>query len=442
MAGGGSWVRRSRSRLADVFNGEALLVAGFAAANVALSVGANRLLTEVTPPKLLGDLYLFTNLALWLTLPTATGFVYVTHHWSIAREGGVTTRLMRGLAVGQILQGVIIVVGVGAMRLTEDLVATTSVAIALGLSALGTALAQAYGPIPAAERRRLLVGFLGLLGGPGRQIALAVGVILLSIGSASGLLWTQSTYLVAIGAATLGAAIIVHRATRSDGGTSISSRSQISLRAFLAYSAPNLVTVLATQLATTSERWGLARLQDTTATALFVQAIGLASAGTGSLGGVFTGYFYPLVTQAAAKGEDPIGAARKELRHFVGSTSVAMFVTTALGTVLAKPLLPLLFGSRFSGVGDLLPWAVAGAATFTVGQALTVVLFVGREPLWPNVARIVAQVAYAACLIAYRPAVDPALQYVRIYAAGQVLYVVLLLAAIAALRRRRSWAHG
>ena len=78
-------------------------------------------------------------------------------------------------------------------------------------------------------------------------------------------------------------------------------------------------------MCTSAERWGLARLADTAATALFVQAVGLSTAAAGAATGFVSAYFNPLILQDAAHHADPLQAARVPLRRFlllIGAISI------------------------------------------------------------------------------------------------------------------------
>jgi hypothetical protein len=197
-----------------------------------------------------------------------------------------------------------------------------------------------------------------------------------------------------------------------------------------------LGTALVTQLCTTAERWGLARVADTSSTALFVQAVGLSMAGAGAANGFLGTYFYPLIHRGAATGTDPLAGAQVPLRRYLLLSGAVCLAMVLLGVPLAGPASALLFGPRYAEVARLLPWTVGGSAFFACGQALSVRSLVKRDAIGPNVARTVSLLLYAAALVLLPPGADAALRFSRLYCAAQALY--LLLMALSAFRSPRT----
>ena len=134
---------------------ELLLVLGFSGLNAIGGLAANRALTEVVTPRSLGELYLFTNLGLWLALPTASVFIYVQRHWPIARERFATRRFASTLFRGLWCQAALAAVGALALWASGVPGVTGKAALALALYCAGQATAQALGSIPGLERRRM-----------------------------------------------------------------------------------------------------------------------------------------------------------------------------------------------------------------------------------------------------------------------------------------------
>lgn len=438
MATAASLVAVARDRAGRLLrNREALTVLAFSGLSVVGGLVGNRLLTQVASPESLGELYLFTNLAQWLSLPTAAGYIYVVHHWPIAREHGVTQHLVRGIGRGLAVQAALGVLGALAFGLAMPAVPARA-ALAIAVLCVSTSVFQALIPIPNTERRRAASGVLGLLGGPARQFALALGVVAFAATSGLALLATSTVFQLAAAGAALAVFVRCYRAARSEGRPETPT-SLISVRAFLTYSVPGLLAAFAAQIASSAERWGLAKLDDTATIALFVQAMGISLAATGAVTSVLTTYFYPFITGAAARSrEDPLGAAEAPLRRFLFATAASQ-AGLALGAALfVRQITSLAFSARFAGVAELLPWTTLGGALFALGQAMTIVLFTARDALWPNLSRVLSQVLYSGALLALPHGAGPGRSFARYFVVGQMLYVGLVGWAIfRRLRERR-----
>ncbi len=419
-------------------NREAQTVVLFSALNLVLGLASNRLLTGAVPPFILGELYLFMNVALWLTLPTASGYVYVARHWPVARAHGAVGRLTTGIFKGLAIQALVIALGAGALRAFGFRYAAGFGALALVAVSIGQAIIQALEPIQGSERRRVIAGILGLLGTPARQLLLALGFVLLSSHGFAGLLVAQAGYSMFAAAASMGAlAILLRRHPDSHPETPV-ARAQLSIRSFLAYAGPYLAGVVAAQLSTTAERWGLARRADTSATALFVQAVGLSTAAASACTGFLTAYFLPIITQSASTGQRPLASSWATSRKYVALAAAVLGGLVVAGATCAAPATRVLFGDRFQAVEALLPWTLLGAALFAFGQVLAVFPHSAREPVAPNVAYIASRGLYAALLVLSGSSPNLPLTFSKYFAACNALYVVSMSIFSLRLARRES----
>ena len=429
--GASELITRARGLLLRLLaNREAKTVLAFSAANTLGGLAANRVLTQLVPPQALGELYLFLNLALWLTLPSGAAFLYVHRHWPIARARGAVHRFAHGLAVGLSVQGALVALG-------------TAVAIALGLplsplGALGLVLAggaqaalQTLVQLQALERRRALVGVLELLGQPARLLALGLGSMLVwgNAPTGEGLLLIHGLWTTVLAAAVVWLTIRLVRDV-APNADSEGPAGELTLVVALRFSAPFLVTAGVAQACTSAERWGLASLADPSATALFVQAVGLSAAAAGSATSFLSSYFYPLILHGASHSSHPLQGARVPLRRFLLLVVVVSALLVIGALIGAGQIAALLFGPRYAGVVRLLPWTIAGAALFVVAQAVSVISLVLRDAVGPNLARTLPLVLYAIALISLRPAGDAALAFSRLYCGAQGLYLLLMLGAV------------
>jgi O-antigen/teichoic acid export membrane protein len=426
------------ARARDLFwrllrNREALTVALFSAGNAAAGLVANRVLTQLVPPRPLGELYLLLNLALWFTLPSAAAFLYVQRHWSVARARGVPRAFSRGVATGLALQAALAAAAVLAARALHLAEVTAAGAVALLLASCAQAVQQIAAQVQGLERRRITAGLLELLGQPARLAFLGLAALGLWGGAPTGegLLWLHAGWMAGLAALILWLALrlLQQVAPQPDQGT---PGPELSWRSALGFSLPFLGTALVMQVCTSAERWGLARIDDPASTALFVQAVGLSMAGAGASTSFLGTYFFPLIQQGAAQGEDPLAGARAPLRRYLLLSAAASVALVLLGVTVSGPASTLLFGPRYAAVAGLLPWTVAGAALFTFAQALTIRFVVLRDSVSPNVARIISLVLYAAVLVLLRPREQPALAFARVYCTAQGLYLALM--ALATLR--------
>ncbi len=434
----GLWERARRLAVRAATDREARVVLFFTVLAIVGGFFGNRLLTQVARPEALGTYYLYANLAQWLSMPAAAAYVYVIHHWPIAREHGDGSRFARAIGIGALLQIPLAVVGT-LLFFAFHLVDSGGVALGVGLLCIGTGVFQLYSSIPYAERRRTWAGVLGLMGGAGRPFIQALGVVALGAAAGAGLLGSAA----ALQLAAAGVAVYMFRSIVRGAATSAAPQqtSELTLRAFLSYSVPGFFGVFVGQLASSVERWGLARSSDVAATALFVQAIGLSTAAASALGALFQNYFYPFATNAAARDlSDPLGAAAPVLLRFYALLSCALGCFALLIALFVRQITALAFGSQFAAVSALLPWTTVGACLFSLGQALTIALFIARAPLWPNLSRITSQTLYAAALILLPKGPDPAGRFARLFACAQLLYVAVIVVAIwrSATARRRG----
>lgn len=421
-------------------NREAITVLAFTGLSIVGGLVGNKLLTTYATPDALGELYLYTNLAMWLTLPTAGGYIYVVHHWPIAREHHATRRFARGMGLALAAQTTLILLGVAVFFFAMPTVLRSfAMAACLAALATGTAAFQALSPVPGAERWRVTSGILGLLGGALRQFALVCGIILFALSSGEQLLVVNSIFQLASSAfASVIFLVILRRALREPGEAS-KPTPFLTSSSFLSYTVPGFFGVVAAQVASSAERWGLAQFDQTAATALFVQSIGISTAASGAVGSVLTTYFYPFITSAAAHSSDPLQAAKPTLKRFLMLTVAGQAAVAAGAILFASQITRIAFGARFVGVQELLPWTTLGAALFSVGQALTIVLFTARDAIWPNLGRILSQALYATGLLFLPHNGNLGRLFSQYYALGQVIYLLLILYAIfRCIRKRRQ----
>lgn len=409
-------------------NREAQVVALFSGVTLLGSLAANRLLTEVVPPDVLGEYYLIMNVALWLSLPAASGYVYVSRHWAIARSEGATRRFVTlilkafGLHVGLIAGGTAAITVIAPERFEWRL------ALLIFVTATAQALHQSLDPIQNAERRRLVAGLLGLLASPIRPFILAIGIALATHKTAFTLTTLHAAATVLLAGATSAALAMLVRHQASRDAETPATQSQLSFRAFLRYAGPYFLGVVAMQVCTTAERWGLAHRSGGAATAMFVQAAALGTVAASSCGNVIMAYYQPIVAQAAGANPHPIMSAWSVLRRYV---TLAGLVLAALVVVVA-PLAPwatrILFGPRFSAVEGLLPWAIAAGALFAFGQVLTGFAVCAREVLSPNVAYIASRILYVGLLM-FAGSGDLSRSFTISLVISNAVYVILVAAS-------------
>lgn len=416
---------------------EALVVAGFSLVTAVATLGSNRLLTEWVAPNALGELYLYLNLVMWLTLPTISVFVYITRHWAVAREHHAERRFAGGIARGLAVQAGIAAVAVVVLALLDVGLAHWVTAGFLFVATVAMASAQAIEPIQGMERRRVTAGLLTLVGQPGRQLALAFAG-LAGVASGSLLLGVQAGYSSLHALVVIGAFLwLLHRVR---GPEPERPTEQLGLRAILAYSIPTLLSNGAAQACASAERWGLANLGSPSDTAIFVQAVGLSTAAMNVPIGMLNSYFMPIITQEAARGPEPLRQAARSIRRYLVLSAAVCLLGSLGAALLAQTVTPIFFGARYAGVAGLLPWTTLGAALLAFGQALIIVPYTVRDALWPQVAALASRLVYVAALLLYVPAARPDLAFSRLFAAGNVVLVVLLgavaLAWVAHERRR------
>jgi hypothetical protein len=420
---------------------EARAVAGFSFASLVGSLLANRVLTELVPPALLGRFYLDLNVALWLILPVSAGYVYVSRHWLIAKRSGQAVSLVRGIAAGigieaLICIGATIVIGVLWPRILEG-----PALLWVCVIAIGQAMYQAIEPIQGAERRRTVAGALNFLASPGRPMLVVAGVACFA--PRPGVLlggYAAGTWVLA--AAAVWALARLMKEGRVAPPLPDDGAERLNLRGFIRYASFYFLGVLAMQAAATAERWGLASKDDTIATALFVQASALATAATAGCVTFIQVYYQPIIAQAAGSSPTPIHAARAPLRDYIART--ALVLAGVVGTVFVGSswLTEHLFGPRFEGVEPLLPWTVLAAALMMLGQALTGVAVAAREVASPNLAYIGSRAVYILALVGVVSGGNLALRFAITQVAANLLYVLLVSAGAAWLVRREGMPRG
>jgi O-antigen/teichoic acid export membrane protein len=409
---------------------EHLIVIGFSLLNAIGGLATNRVLTQLVAPDPLGVLYLYMNLAMWVTLPAAGAYSYLQRHWAVAREHSYTRRYARGVRTGIILLALFAAIAVLAMIPFPRLqIRSPRVVLSLWLVCVGVGGAQLLEWLASMERRRVIAGIVMFLGTPMRQLALAIGGWFLVTQTGAGLLGVQAAYSIGL-AMALGTifAILVRRVPEpKEGNPPVSTG--LTLRGLVGFATPYFLSAMLAQACRSAERWGLADYS-TVDTALFVQALGLSTAiVTTAIGHLFI-YYSPIIYQASAKTSAPLSSARQPIRHYVRWTVVILSLVVLSIALLAKWVTPLLFGPKYQGVVALLPWTTLGAALFGLGQTLHIYGLTARRTIGSNAAVIVAQLLYTITLVSYRPPTNPALAFARIYAVGNLVYVVAMLISV------------
>jgi O-antigen/teichoic acid export membrane protein len=428
----GGLMRRALSR-------EALTVLAFSGAQLALGLVGTRLLTQVAEPHALGEYYLYVNLAMWLTLPTAGSYMFVWKNWTIARATGRARSFAGSIARGLAWQAGFCVLGCLVLRATGVVYGSWRLLGILGAAALGLAVNQALDQVQALERRRVLAGVLGLLSAPVRQIALAAAALLLVGATGDSLLAASS--LFGLGTATLSAWLFLRTLDspymgQRETDPAACVEDLVAMPRFLRFTLPFLLTSLGAQAATSAERWGLALRATPDATALFVQALGLSLAASTAVSLPFTNYFTPIISQAAAATRsNPLLGARRPAFRYIAFSAVSLSLAALALAVLARPLTGIFFGPRYRGIFELLPWAMAGQCLFALGQAISIVPIMAENTSGAAVAYVASRVAYVAVLLLVPCPANCALWFSECFALGNVLYLVLImLVAARALR--------
>jgi O-antigen/teichoic acid export membrane protein len=429
-------MRRALSR-------EALTVLAFSAVQLALGLVGTRLLTQVAEPRALGEYYLYVNLAMWLTLPTASSSMFVWRNWTVSRATGRGRSFARSIARGLAWQAGVCGIGCLVLRVTGIGQGSWPRLAILGTVALGLAVNQTLDQVQALERHRVLAGLLGLLAGPVRQFALAAAAILVVHATGASLLAAQSVF--GLGTAAVSAWLFLRTVDSPYMGqrdTAPASRTEdlAALPRFLRFTIPFLLTSLGTQAATSAERWGLATRATPEATALFVQALGLSLAASTAVSLPFANYFTPIISQAAAATRgNPLLGARRPVFRYIAFSAVSLSLAALALAVLARPLTGIFFGPRYRDIFELLPWAMAGQCLFGLGQAVSIVPITAESTRGVAVAYVSSRAAYIALLLLAPCPADCALWFSKCFALGNALYLVLItLVAARALRLRQG----
>jgi O-antigen/teichoic acid export membrane protein len=424
------------------FSREALTVLAFSVGQVALGLISTRLLTQFAAPEALGEYYLYMNLSLWLTLPASSAYLYVWKNWTVARASGQAPVFIRWLTRGLGFQAAVCVVGCLAISAARVSRASWPLLVALSVVSMGQAINITLDQVQMLERRRVAAGILSLAGGPGRQLALAAGVLILVKQSGSSFLVTQCIFGVGVAALSASLFLIVigapYSGERADQ-TAPTTRRTDSVSRFLRFSVPFLVTGIATQAATSAERWGLALRADPGATALFVQAVGISMGAANAATLPINTYFLPIVSQAAARlPEDPLRTARAPLRSFLLLSAAALILATLTVTLLAGPLTNVFFGPRYRTVQRLLPWTMLGQSFFGLGQAVSVIPVTIEATTATNVVQTVSKFAYVGLLLMLPCPSDCVRWFSQCFAIGNFLYLCgMIFVATRAMSSRR-----
>jgi O-antigen/teichoic acid export membrane protein len=188
---------------------------------------------------------------------------------------------------------------------------------------------------------------------------------------------------------------------------------------------PFLLTGIASQGATSAERWGLALRADPSATALFVQAVGFSMAACNAAVLPINTYFIPIISQSAARSAaDPVRAAKPAIIRFLAFSLALLIVATLCVAVVALPLTTVLFGPRYRAIGAVLPWTMVGQALFTMGQAISIVPYSADSTAGSNGIQITAKLFYILLLLEAPCSSNCVLRFSQYFAAGNVVYII------------------
>ena len=424
-----------------IHNREALTVISFSGLSVVGGLVGNRVLTQAVDPRALGELYLLMNVAQWLAIPASASYIYIMRQWTDVRTAGLAHAFVRKICTGLLLQGAFVACVVTVLAWTHAGIASWSIAAMIWIIAITQSIVQSFDPVQLMERRRVTAGILGLLGSPLRPFALVTGVLIIGNRSGIGLLTAQTIYatgLAVVSTWALGFALA--KSPRSTTGL-IGSASNLSVRGYLSLTVPFLMSSVVAQGAVSAERWGIAKRADLGSIAIFVQAVGLGTAVASAATSFLTQYFWPLVAQAAADSDAPLSSAKRQIERYLLANGLILVAICTATTVAAPAFTVLLFGPKYAGVKELLPWTTAGAACFVMGQALFVYSFTARETLGQTIARSLSLVIYIALLVTVR-SVEPALTFARLYLVGNAIYALLMVGVAVRLVRVESVGAG
>lgn len=411
---------------------EATTVLVFSGLQVVLTLVSNRVLTELVPPAHLGEFYLLMNVVMWITLPTASGFIYVWRHWAHAVETGTEQTLFGFLrrAVGiQILFAIVVAC---VMRAAGWVVPSWRSAVFLVAACVGQAVGQAFDQVQTLKRRRVTAGILALIATPLRQLVLGVSAAAFVLDNGVDILGAQAAYVtVAAGLSYFLTARLVPKASEPTADAPF-----VSAPTFLRFAAPFFFAGAATQVAASAERWGLALRADPGAAAVYVQALGLASAAAGAITNPIGNFFSPLIASGGAKTpENPLVGARSALKRYLVAMLVVLIGEALFVAIFARLLAGLFFGAKYSATATLLPWVAVAQAAFAFAVALAMVPLVAGRTVSVNIATTTARLAFVA-LVVFGPSLGRADQTFAIYLmVAQCAYLLLMLwIALAAFR--------
>jgi hypothetical protein len=175
------------------------------------------------------------------------------------------------------------------------------------------------------------------------------------------------------------------------------------------------------------------------ATALFVQALGLALAATTAATLPIGTYFTPLISQAAASSPgDPLRAVSRPIRWFVLFSAAALVLCTAAAALLSGPVTTIFFGPRFQAIRELLPWTVLGQSLFLLAQALWMVPIAIESTGGAAAAFALSRVVYLGLLIWVPCHGDCALWYSKSFALANLLYLLAIVVVASRVMRVAS----
>lgn len=402
-------------------NYEARVVTVFSGLQLLLGLVGNRLLTGAVPPELLGKYYLYTNILLWLSLPSTSLYVYFMRHWSVARQHGVPGLLARRMAWVAAVQALLGLCG-GLLAAWSGKAGWWAVPF-LTLIPAAVAIQQLLGQVPALERRRVMAGWLSLAS-VSRPWFLAAAALLPSL-SLPMLLALHLVCSAAEVVLTLALLKWVLREIPLAAPSATCSRDLEPL-SMLHFAFPYFITAIVTQCAGSAERWGLAAKADTAATALFVQAVGLAAAAVGAVMLPLRGYFHPIISELSGRTDAPLRSTAVVLRRYMFTAVLSLSTLVLAVAMAAQPLTSVLLGARYQTAALLLPLTIVGAALFGLGQALAMVPFAARNAWGPNGALWCSNAFYIFALLSV-PSDDRMLwRYCMLFIASNIVYAIFM----------------
>jgi len=365
-----------------------LIGLGQAAAVLGGLVGV-RLLTELLPPTVYGEVVLLTGLAaLGTGLFCAPFQQALLRHYPDARNAGAVRAFRR--EAGRIL-------GLGAAALAVLLVAAGA------LRGSGAAFAAAAALVAVDAWRSFESG---LLNGERRQADYMVRTGLDAwarwLAGAALAFWLGPAALHVLVGFVLGSGVVGlalrHRIVRGKAEESSARETWGAQRraAFLAYALPLVPLAALNWIFSMGDRYVLAASWSTAATGVYVAAYGLASQPFIAVNNMIHNTLRPVLYDAVAAGD--VAKERRTLRIWIAVVVTVMVLGWAALSLLAGPLCRLLLGPAYQKASALVPLLAAAYALQGIQQTFEIMLFAHA-----GTKRLVAlqAVAAAASLVLY-----------------------------------------